>query len=48
MNIKVSSQYSSFHRFVKQGIYDSDWEMVRRFGLMKKIVGFLFTQPNLN
>ena len=25
MNIKVSSQYSSFHRFVKQGIYDNDW-----------------------
>jgi len=27
MNIKVSSQYSSFHRFVKQGIYDSDWKI---------------------
>jgi len=26
MNIKVSSQYSSFHRFVKQGICYSDWE----------------------
>ena len=24
MNIKIPSQYSSFQRFVKQGIYDSD------------------------